>query len=207
MLRLRGDDRDGLDGRGAGADDADPLAAEIHLAVRPASSVVGLALEVVAPFEIGQVRARKAARGHHAEARQHHFSRVQFDAPAARLFVEDRALNAGVEGDVALQVEAFRHMFGVAQDLRLPGVALGPLPLLLQRLVEAVGILHALHVAARAGIAIPVPGAADAASRLEDAHRKASAPQPMQHVEPGESGAHDHRVAVRFPLHSSLSRT
>ena len=77
--------------------------------------------------------------------------------------------------DVAAQVEAVGHVVGVAQELGLGGVALAPLPLLLQRLVELVGVLHALHVAARTGIAVPVPGAADAAAGLEHARGEAHA--------------------------------
>jgi hypothetical protein len=71
----------------------------------------------------------------------------------------------GLELDVAPQVVAVGDVVGVFQDLGLGGVALGPLPFLLELGRELVGILHALDVAARAGIAVPVPGAADAPCR------------------------------------------
>jgi hypothetical protein len=62
--------------------------------------------------------------------------------------------------DLSTQVVAIGDVIGVAEDLRLAGVALGPVPFLLQLVVEGVGVLHALDVAAGAGIAVPVPGAA-----------------------------------------------
>ena len=107
-----------------------------------------------------------------------------------------RRLHPRVELDVAAQVEPVGHVIGVAQQLRLGGVALAPVPLLLQRVRELERVLHALHVAARAGIAVPVPGAADAAAGLEHARLQPHAAQPMQHVEPGEAGADDHRVEI-----------
>src|SRR5262249_10533178 len=61
---------------------------------------------------------------------------------------------------------------------------------------EGIGILHALNVAARAGIAIPVPGAADAAALLKDPCRHAEPVQPVQHVHAGKACAdHDNVIA------------
>ena len=111
--------------------------------------------------------------------------------------VERRGRHAGRELDVAAQVEAVGDVVDVAQDLGLRGVALGPLPLLLQLVGERVGVVHALDVAARARIAVPVPGAADAVARLEDARRQPEPAQAVEHVEPGEPRADDDRVDVR----------
>ena len=52
----------------------------------------------------------------------------------------------------------------------------------------------ALDVAARAGIAVPVPRAADAVAGLDDAGRAPEPAQPVQLVEPGEAGADDDGV-------------
>ena len=76
--------------------------------------------------------------------------------------VEHGAFDAGVELDVGAQIEPVRDVVGVFQDFRLRRVALAPVPFLLQFVGERIGILHAFDVAARAGIAVPVPGAADA---------------------------------------------
>ena len=48
---------------------------------------------------------------------------------------------------------------------------------------ERVRVVHALDVAAGAGVAVPVPGAADAAARLVDPRRQAEAAQAVEHVQ------------------------
>src|SRR5262249_32792032 len=94
------------------------------------------------------------------------------------------------------QVEAVGDVVGVFQDLGLRRIALAPAPFLLQLVRERIGILHALDVAARAGIAVPVPGASDARTLLEDTGRKAKPAQPMQHVHAGKARAdHDDIIA------------
>jgi hypothetical protein len=104
--------------------------------------------------------------------------------------------HGGLQLDVRTQVEAVGDVVEVAQDLRLGGVPFGPLPLLLQVLGEGVGVLHALHVAARARVPVPVPGAADTVTRLEDADGEVRAPQPVQHVQAGETGPDYYGVEV-----------
>ena len=52
---------------------------------------------------------------------------------------------------------------------RLGREALAPLPLLLERLVEIVRVLHAVDVAPRAGVSIPVPGTTDPGTGFENA--------------------------------------
>ena len=101
-----------------------------------------------------------------------------------------------IEGDVPAQVEPLGNMVGVAEDLRLTGVALRPFPFLLQFVGETVGVLHALDIAAGAGVAVPVPGAANTVACLEDAGPEAGVAQPVQHVEAGESGAYDDHIRV-----------
>jgi len=75
--------------------------------------------------------------------------------------------DALAELDVGLKVEAFGAELEVAQDLVLLRIALGPVPFLQQVLVERVTVDVAVRVAARAGIAIPVPGAAAAVAGLD----------------------------------------
>ena len=94
-------------------------------------------------------------------------------APAIGGLVVMRGDDAGVEADVALQVEPVGDMVEVAQDLRLAGIALGPFPLAHQLGREGVPVDVAFGIAARAGIAVPVPGAADAAAGFQHLHRQA----------------------------------
>ena len=90
---------------------------------------------------------------------------------SARL-VEHRRDHAGVERDVAAQVEFVGDPVQVAQDLGLGGVLLGPVPLLLQFVGERVAVVDALDVTACAGIPVVVPGAAELGRGLEHPHRE-----------------------------------
>ena len=64
-------------------------------------------------------------------------------------------------------------MIEVPEDLGLAGVALAPLPFLLELIGELVGVLHALDIAAGTRIAVPVPGPSHAAARLHHPGRQA----------------------------------
>ena len=114
--------------------------------------------------------------------------------PASGALVERRRGHPRAEPDVAPQVVPIRDMVGVAQDLRLGGVALAPLPFLLQRAVELERVLHALDVAACAGIAVPVPGAADPVGLLVHAGGEPQPAQPVQQVEAREACPDDGHV-------------
>ena len=67
LARLLGDDRHRLDRRRSGADDADALAGEIDLFMRPVAGVVDLALEAIEALDVGHPRVRQAAGGEHDE--------------------------------------------------------------------------------------------------------------------------------------------
>jgi hypothetical protein len=96
-------------------------------------------------------------------------------------------------------------VIGVFQDLGLRRIALAPVPLLLQVIRERIGILHALDVAARAGIAVPVPGAADIAALLIDPDRQSQSAQFVQHVHSGKAGADHDDVAGLSALGLALA--
>ena len=112
--------------------------------------------------------------------------------------VEGSRRDAGVERDVPAQVETVGDMVGVGEYLGLRRVFLRPVPLLVEFFREREGILHALDVAARAGIAVPVPGAADAAAGFIDPRGKAESAQAVQHVHAGETRADDDGVENRI---------
>src|SRR5262249_40975224 len=121
--------------------------------------------------------------------------------------VERRLGDARLELDVAAQVEAVGDMVGVFQDLGLRRIALGPFPILLELARELVGVLHALDVAARTRIAVPVPGAADALAGFDNARGEARLAQPVEHVHASEARAHNHRIEVHriLPLETRSS--
>src|SRR4029077_9833958 len=145
----------------SGADDADTESGEIDPFMRPFAGVIDRALEILAAFERDMVGRREAAYRHDAEFGRHAVAAIGRDAPAFVALVEGRRGNARVEQDMPAQVEAVGDVIGVAQNLRLRRVLLRPIPLLVELFGERERILHAFDVATRAGIAVPVPGAAD----------------------------------------------
>src|SRR5262249_58510357 len=84
----------------------------------------------------------------------------------------------------------------IAQDLGLRRVALGPPPFGLQLEIEAVGVVDALDVAARARVAVPVPRPADVVGALEDGDREPEPAQVIKEVQSSEPGAHADHVDV-----------
>ena len=118
--------------------------------------------------------------------------------------VEGRRGDAGVEQDVPAQVETVGDVVGVAQDLRLRRVFLRPVPLLVELFGERERILHALDVATRAGIAVPVPGAADTPAGLIDPRGEAEPAKAVQHVHSGKAGADDDGIEGRADFRRTL---
>src|SRR5262249_26949035 len=111
-------------------------------------------------------------------------------------FVVGRGADPGVALDVAAQVQLVGDVVQVAEDFGLGRVALAPGPFLEDVLGEPLGeaVIDTLAVAARAGVAVPVPGAADIAPRLIDARRKAPLAQAVEHVKASKAGPNDHCV-------------
>ena len=104
--------------------------------------------------------------------------------------------DAGFQLDVAAQIEAIGDVVQVRQNFRLPRIAFRPLPLLLQRFVEGIAVLHAFHVATRPWITVPEPRAANAVARLEDAHAESLLAQTVQQVETRKTGTDNDGVVV-----------
>ncbi len=195
------DHRDGLDSRGSGPDDADALAREVDAIVGPATGVDQLAGEGVPPFDVGKVGGREATGGHDDEPGGDRLAGVGGDPPPQPVLVEDRRFDPRLEGDVAAKIEPVGDVLGVPKDLGLGGVALGPLPFLLQLVVEVIGVLHAVDVTAGARVPVPVPGSAHVGPGLETADRAARRRHPMDQVHAGEAGTDHDRVDRRCIVH------
>src|SRR5260370_11924538 len=162
-----------LGSRGGCPNDPDALAAEVDAPMRPMAGVVGLALKGVDAREFGHVGRREAAGRHDAVSSRHPLAVADLTNSAVLDLVKGRRMHPRVELNVAAQVKPVCDVIDVTQDFRLWRIALGPNPLLLQLLRELVRIPDALHVAARTGVAVPIPGAANTAPGLEDTHGKA----------------------------------
>ena len=170
--------------------------------MRPLAGVVPAALEVGQARDVGHAADRQAAGGGDDDARAHLVADVGAHRPQPRVLVPISLGDAGLETDVAQQVIALGRVADVGLDLALLGVALGPLPFLLQIFGPRIAVLQALDVAARTGVAVPVPGAADIIAGLEGHGRQAQAAQAVQHVQAGETGADDDRVGVQMHRHA-----
>ena len=191
MGRLLGDLRDHLEPGRPGAHDGHPLAGEVDGTVGPSAGVEDVALERLDSRDLGILRNGQAAHGRDKESTADLAAPVGGDLPSRRRLVEDRSGDHGVELDVAPQVEAVGDVVGVPQHLGLGGEALRPVPLLFKLVAEPVGVVDALDVTAGAGVAVPVPRAADTGSGFEHPHGEAGLAETVEHVHAGEAGA-DH---------------
>jgi hypothetical protein len=162
--------------------------------MRPAAGEIDLALEVLDAVDLRWLRRREAAGGHDVIAAGNRCAAVGLEQPALRGLIPVRLCHLGVEADVAPQIIAFGHEAEVTQDFRLGGVFLRPFPRGLQLRIEGVAVVDGLNVAARAGIAVPVPGAADITGLFQHDRVEAGLAQPMQQVQSGKAGPHHRDV-------------
>ena len=98
--------------------------------------------------------------------------------------------------DVAAQVELVGDVIQIALGLGLRGEVFLPIPFVQQFLRKGIAVGPAFGIEAGAGIAVPVPGAADAGAGLEHAHLEPEFAQPVELVEAGDAGADDDRVEI-----------
>src|SRR5580704_15942851 len=137
----------------------------------PLASVVPLAFERLEAGDLGDIGRGQAANGGDQKPRRDRLAGLSTHPPEIGGRVILRRCDAGLEADIATQVEVVSDVIEVAQDLRLLWVAFGPLPFLLQLLREGVGVAMAFGIAARAGVAVPVPRAAYPVRRFQYLNR------------------------------------
>ena len=203
MAGLLGGGDDELSSGGTGTDHADPLAGDVQVAW-PGVGVHEGAREAVAPGNVGHVGLREEPERRHQVAAGECLAGARAHLPELALLVEHRARHFSVQLDVAAQVEAVDDVVEVLLDLGLLQIARGPVPLLQQVLVEGVAVDETFGVGLRAGVAVEVPGAADAAALLE---RPDLEPQLVaelvKHVDATKPGTDDDSIEVnlrsRFP--------
>src|SRR5260370_26683657 len=108
-----------------------------------------------------------------------------------------RGADAAVERDVAAEVELVGDEVEIARRLRLRSEMLGAAPFLQQLLREGIAVGIALGIEARAGITIPVPGAADARPGLEHADPQPQLAQTVELVEARYARADNDGIVVQ----------
>ena len=201
MVRLAGDLRDHLHAGRSGSNHGNPLTGEIHPLLWPQAGMIPFALEVLDALEVRHPGRGQVAARHDAVLRADLFTLVRRDQPAVGVAIEHSGYDAGIQLNIAPQIEPVCHVVDVAQDFRLGAVAFRPFPLLLQFIGEGIGIFHALHIAARAGITVPEPGAANARSSLKHPGFQAKAAQLVQGVQPAQTAANHYHVILRRLAH------
>jgi hypothetical protein len=192
-----------LDARGAGADEADDLVAELgeRLAgatagdgVVPPGGVEGRPREVLHAGDGGQLEEVEEPHRQHVVAGAERVAAVGLDPPAGGVLVPLGADHARVEQGVRHEVEPLRDRLQVPADLLAVGVAVG------RDVVELLqeGEVHVrLDVAHDPRVAVPVPRAPDAAGLVDDADAlDAGLAQLGAGDEPRDPAPHDHDVDV-----------
>ena len=188
---------DGLDAGRTRADDADPLALEVDRLLRPAGRMIGFALESLDAVDARQRMRRQRPEGRDQKRAAGALTAFQSHIPARFGLVPRGSNDTTLKLDVALEIEPVGDVLQILERLGLGLEMLLPVPLLQQLVGESVAVGVALGVEARAGIAVPVPGAADVGPRFEHAHRKSQLPQPVKLVNAGDARADDDRVVAR----------
>ena len=161
LLGLLRDFSDGLHPGGSGADYRHALGGEINAGLREAAGVVPLALEILQALELRNVGVERVPT---AAMRKRAVTSSPLSVCTVHrvgALIEFGAGYPRVKLHVALQVMTFSDMLKIAQDLRLLRIAFGPFPLLKQLFVPGEAIDVGLGIATRAGVTVPVPGAAN----------------------------------------------
>ena len=162
-----------LDGGGAGADDGHPFVRQpLKIAVRAAAGVVVIPTAGVEAVAGKGLKARDArqlgpaqeAVAHHHVARPDRIAAGGVDRPAGGRLVPASLSDFGLKAGAAVQIEAFPDGPAVGENFLRAAVLLlrGVAQFLQQRQVDV-----GLHIALGAGIAVPVPGAAEVPSLFD----------------------------------------
>ena len=194
-----------LDGGAAGADDRDPLVRELRQAavlvaagvvVVPTAGVKGVAPVVVDAFDARQLRHVGRARRLNDEACADVVPAVGGHVPARRFLIPTEFSHPRLEKRQFVQAVVFADALAVLVDLRCVGILLlRHVAEFLQQRQVAVG----LDVALAAGVAVPVPGAAEVGAGF-DQQDVFDAPflKPRRRHHAAEAAADDHHG--HFPL-------
>ena len=208
---------DALHRRCAGADDPDPLVGEADhrrtlrvaagVVVVPPAGVEAVPGERLDPRDAGQLRTVQRAGAHRQVLGAHLVAAVGADDPAVRRLVPLDLGDLGRQAGVVVQVEVVGDPLAVLEDLRRVRVLLGRH---VAGLFEQREVDERRRVALRAGVAVPVPVAADVAALVDDPHVvDAGLLEPGAGDEPGEPAAderHGDLVGQRLARHDRCVR-
>ena len=160
--------------------------------VVPPARVERVSLELVDPGDAGQLRPVQRAAGHADETRPHRVAAVRPHDPPSVAVVPAHLGDFRLEARIAVEIEVATDRLAVGEDLGGLGVLLpgDVADLLEQRQVDV-----RLDVAGGAGIAVPVPRAAEVAALLDDADVvDPRLPQPGAGEQAAEAAADDQHL-------------
>jgi hypothetical protein len=195
---------DHLQARGARADDAHALAAKLFevragVVVIPAARVEGVSRESVDAADAGELRLSEGAgRSNHIPCAEY-IASIGLDEPLGIVLLPCERGGAGLEEGVVVQPVMIGDAHGMLTDLLTRRVSLCRH---IAGLLEQGHVDVRLDVASDARVAVPVPGAADVARLVHQAHVvDARLAQERTGLQAAEAGADDeHRDAVRHGL-------
>jgi hypothetical protein len=171
----------------AGAEHADALALEIDAFLRPARGVQAAAAEVVQARNVRRVGLRADAGAQHQEARRGAWPALGLHLPAAASLRRNaRRSPACCNGCPGSRLSRCRHGRSIRESCpRTDTAHRSPSLATVHRQGELVE--RPVGIAARAGIAVPVPHAAQRRRGLVDLDLEAELAQAMELVQAGES--------------------
>lgn len=163
VLCVLGQLGDELNGGGAGADQADPVAGG-SIAVVPLGGVDDLARERLDAFDIGHLRLREVSGGREQVLAGDGVAGFGGDHPVLMFLIPAGARHRGVETHVLAQVVLVGHVAGVLLQLRARREQPGPVGVGLKR----VRVRCRRDVDRQAGVVVDVPRTAKIILAIQD---------------------------------------
>ena len=189
--------RHGLHRRRASADDGDALVRQLverravriaaRIGIVPAACMERMSLERIDARDAGELGDMQRSGAKADELRREGIAAIGFDQPTMLVGEPTDVRHLGVEQRIVVEAGTACRCAGTARGFpaRARTSRSAVAGLFEQRHVD-----HRRGVALRAGIAVPVPGAAEVAALLDDAHiRDAGLDQPRAGYKAGEAAA------------------
>ena len=203
-----------MNGGGAGTDHRHPLVGQLVQTARgiaagviviPPAGVKAVALERLDAGDARQLGAAGGAQRHHHKPRLHLIVAIGAHDPAFLVFIPVELGDAGLKTGDAVKSVMLADALRMGENLVDVGIFLfRDVAQFLQQRQIAIGI----DIALRAGIAVPVPGAAEIAARFQNANvADAGLFQPRRRQKAAEPAADDddiHRIVQGRPRKARL---
>lgn len=190
-----------LDSTGPGADDTDAFAGEIESLLRPTCGVVPDAGEVIKPFKRGDVGRESMPDADNKKPGGDLLTTAEgifgVNGPVARAIIEVRSTRPSAEPDIPAEIKLVVDVLKVRAEFFPTGEFLAPLPIT-PKILQSELIIGSGTVAARAGVAVPMPDAAKGTGGFDDFDVQAPVAKSIEQVQARETCPHDQHVECPF---------